>query len=158
MSPTSRPSPTAGSPHPAPPPQLGITFSSEGPLAPPTLPLYLHPLYPFLDVPPTNMPALICSPPLHSQPLGFSEAQSLSSILSKGETETDSLRFLDVKHHPQPALPATRGRCRLSCPAQRGPRSRIWDGRKGRVKALGVWVGPVQKAGLGREGRGGERP
>lgn len=29
--------------------------------------------------------------------------------------------------------------------------------RKGRVKAPRVWVGPVPKAGLGREGRGGER-
>lgn len=157
MSSTSRPSPTAGSPHPAPPPQLGITFSSEGPLAPPTLPLYLHPLYPFLDVPPTNIPALIFSPPSTPSLWAF-QTPSLSSILSKGETETDSLRFLGVKHHPQPALPATRGRCRPSCPAQREPRSRIWDRRKGRVKALGVWVGPVQKAGLGREGRGGERP
>lgn len=62
----------------------------------------------------------------------------LSTTLAKPSQPHGGAVRLPVSHKEDPPL------LNLGC-------------RKGRVKARRVWVGPGPMAGLGREGRGGER-
>lgn len=135
----------------APPRQLvGVAISSEGPSAPSTLSWCPHPLYPVLNISPANIPAPVCLPPPTFQALH--ESRSIFSLLRWAKLKLTASGYL-VKHRSsQPSQPLE-GAVRLSL-AQTS--SRIWDGRKGRVKARGAWVGRVQKASPGREGRRGE--
>lgn len=118
-------------------PQLGITISSEGLSAALALPSCPHSLYPFLMSLRQNYRQPICSP----TPPGL--FISPVSILSSARASL-KLTALGYSVCTAPTRPPSH-RAALSTflsPAQRGPppphpRSRIWGGRKGRVKAWG---------------------
>lgn len=167
MSPTSLPSSTARSPRLAPPTPRGsrflrrvlsssyITFVSSSPVLLSRCPSYKYTCTHLHPAPaPTSWAFQKLSPsPASPAKVRLKLTASGSSVLSTTPS--------------QPSQPH-RGAVGLSVSAQRGhpatppchPSSRNWVGRKGRDKTGGgrVWVGPVLLTGLGREGRGGERP